>query len=682
MYDFHKTVQDPNNGEFHHMYFRKDRPELMSLIKRKANSRTESSKKNRNASAINISSSTPSSSMKIEGEMDSAGEEPVTEEIVSFPLEQSEPLRSEEHDLERRVMELEYASNRLSEIENQYARVIGENQMLKRMIIDSRNKQDMMQDKMNYMVKILYKLYITVNPEEIGISNPSLLEKDEFNRYGNLNDEKNLLENIVPALTALKTATADLTDTSVRAAFATMAGHIQEQSGTNSQGILSAAQSVETSSSPTSSGARSKQKGNTKVRDRPPLRRPSLNHSDNIVNGNDCVDGALAVAGPAREKSSVVEKCDDTFQLSRQSSFDMAASSVYFSGASPPLPLNETSAAINGNGVNVGGSGRSDSLAMNSDSLGAPLVRLNTSMDSFLSYLGRTETPLLNADTSPLYPNNSSLLEEGIAVKLENESKKPRGGGELVRQRAFDLYSDPMSPMDVSDQQAEEIGRRRSSKSDKIGTDEKDSKQRSAKGKRVSGIRSRGAELGEKRKQRRGNDSHSTVVTTSDIEADETSDETPVEPIVKTEGFKDEDRHNDMDSEPTFIEGLPRPITETSAGAFTRLDSLESTLSSLLDLCSDEPQFFSPSPSSTAAGTLTSSTPTLASTAAERLVPSLDEERTTHRNPSLERLSSGLERLSSVLAADSKWSATEPSPPKMTRMLTRASSASIEKLED
>lgn len=36
-YDFHKTVQDPNHGEFTHQYFRQHKPDLLPLIKRKAN---------------------------------------------------------------------------------------------------------------------------------------------------------------------------------------------------------------------------------------------------------------------------------------------------------------------------------------------------------------------------------------------------------------------------------------------------------------------------------------------------------------------------------------------------------------------------------------------------------------------------------------------------------------------
>lgn len=45
-YDFRKTVQDPNHGEFQHPNFRQDRPELLPNIKRKAHHKSsESSKK-------------------------------------------------------------------------------------------------------------------------------------------------------------------------------------------------------------------------------------------------------------------------------------------------------------------------------------------------------------------------------------------------------------------------------------------------------------------------------------------------------------------------------------------------------------------------------------------------------------------------------------------------------------
>lgn len=36
-YDFHKTVQDPNHGEFTHEFFKQNKPELLVNIKRKAN---------------------------------------------------------------------------------------------------------------------------------------------------------------------------------------------------------------------------------------------------------------------------------------------------------------------------------------------------------------------------------------------------------------------------------------------------------------------------------------------------------------------------------------------------------------------------------------------------------------------------------------------------------------------
>ena len=39
-YDFHKTIQDPTNGEFQHQYFVKNRPDLLVHIKRKAHNKS------------------------------------------------------------------------------------------------------------------------------------------------------------------------------------------------------------------------------------------------------------------------------------------------------------------------------------------------------------------------------------------------------------------------------------------------------------------------------------------------------------------------------------------------------------------------------------------------------------------------------------------------------------------
>jgi len=58
-YDFHKTVQDPNHGEFTHQFFRQHKPELLPLIKRKANKPPElgASKKGSKTGVGGVSSS-------------------------------------------------------------------------------------------------------------------------------------------------------------------------------------------------------------------------------------------------------------------------------------------------------------------------------------------------------------------------------------------------------------------------------------------------------------------------------------------------------------------------------------------------------------------------------------------------------------------------------------------------
>lgn len=50
-YNFHKTVQDPTHGEFQHQYFKRGRPDLLQLIKRKAGHTSSASAANSSNSA-------------------------------------------------------------------------------------------------------------------------------------------------------------------------------------------------------------------------------------------------------------------------------------------------------------------------------------------------------------------------------------------------------------------------------------------------------------------------------------------------------------------------------------------------------------------------------------------------------------------------------------------------------
>jgi len=567
MYDFHKTVQDPNNGEFHHMYFRKDRPELMSLIKRKANSRTESSKKTKSTSGMTLTAT----SVKAEGEADSVPEETPAEDIVHFPMDQQEPCRSEEHDLERRVMELEYASNRLSEIENQYARIVGENQMLKRMVVDARAKQEATQEKVENILKILKSLYVTVHGGEVGSDGVSLgLEDKDVDRTV---EERHLIESIIPALTSLSSAKADFTD----AAAATGAASLPVQVSADSR------QSTVTKSRNRGSS------GGSRARERPPLRRP-----------------------PAQTQSvidePVAERVEDALLLSHQNSFDMAASSVFFSDPSLSMvsnpnmklsaPSNSSSNDAVGSTADVDVTTKIEESERRGEDLGAPLVRLGSSLDSFLSYLGNTaDSP--GAILAGGGAGGSSYIEpEVVRVKEEVDDWSSvtagagEGGGLLVRQSAYDTY-EPLAGT----------------------TNSHATRSTTKKSGSIHPPKSKNAVLG-KRKLRGGSAGDGGKLTDEAALVTEDADETSAETADKGPHF----------SEPS--EGFSS-IIETQGIALTRLDSLESTLSSLLDLCGDEPPM---------TGLATSSDSILG----------MPLERQS--SPGLQRLASGLERLSSILS--------------------------------
>lgn len=180
MYDFHKTVQDPNNGEFQHLYFRKDRPELMALIKRKANCRTETTKKIR---PVNFSAAVKSESLVTNQDEHSSmvdpdslyvvGQEQMIPTITAAPLSLPPPLVAPPQpplppravgrdDLEQRVRDLETSLERVGGMESQNARILGENQMLKRLMLEMRGKQLSLQDRLETVLRRLYAVYVTV----------------------------------------------------------------------------------------------------------------------------------------------------------------------------------------------------------------------------------------------------------------------------------------------------------------------------------------------------------------------------------------------------------------------------------------------------------------------------------------------------------------------------------------
>jgi hypothetical protein len=142
------------------MYFIKDRPDLLHLIKRKAHSRTEGKSK-----ALPLGSShhdTNSSSAEI--------------------LSHSEPSlysdskqRQIRHELDRRLGGTGGATNgsgsvyedhnrRLHDLEAQQSALVSENLMLKRVVADMKFKQEDMANKTEGVLKLLYHMLLTSVP--------------------------------------------------------------------------------------------------------------------------------------------------------------------------------------------------------------------------------------------------------------------------------------------------------------------------------------------------------------------------------------------------------------------------------------------------------------------------------------------------------------------------------------
>jgi hypothetical protein len=137
MYDFHKTVQDPSNGEFHHEYFVRGKPELLIHIKRKANKS--------DLRRLRLPEG-------VDGRQLTAESDAVLQELMAQKM-----LRE---NLEKRIAVLEKRNVHIDEIETMQHIQAGENVMLKRMVTESRQKQAQMQSKMEKVLKCLYHAYL------------------------------------------------------------------------------------------------------------------------------------------------------------------------------------------------------------------------------------------------------------------------------------------------------------------------------------------------------------------------------------------------------------------------------------------------------------------------------------------------------------------------------------------
>lgn len=116
------------------MYFLKDRPDLLHLIKRKAHSRTEGKSK----------------ALPHHEAADTAHPEPIFE-----------PKNRNSRGDDRKHHTHDDQTRRIQELEAQQTALVSENQMLKRVITDMKYKQEELSNKTDGILKVLYHMYLT-----------------------------------------------------------------------------------------------------------------------------------------------------------------------------------------------------------------------------------------------------------------------------------------------------------------------------------------------------------------------------------------------------------------------------------------------------------------------------------------------------------------------------------------
>lgn len=174
MYDFHKIVQDPNNGEFQHQYFVKDRPDLLVNIKRKANNRTaESLKKLSKSSSLSTLPPPPNNqhhnmNTNIVHHMVGKDNGPRIEEVDEYD-DNIANLLPDELLVETDTVLTELDQQRLmhddfvQKMETRMEKLEHENELLKNLVKESNKKTMIMQERMTKVMKTIYSVF-AANP--------------------------------------------------------------------------------------------------------------------------------------------------------------------------------------------------------------------------------------------------------------------------------------------------------------------------------------------------------------------------------------------------------------------------------------------------------------------------------------------------------------------------------------
>ena len=136
------------------MYFLKNRPDLLHMIKRKAHTRVDVGK-GKIAPTASYRGGSDGSGLDLIAHgaelvhgMDATGVEGVSQAA----------LRS---DLERKLMQLEQQKRRIQELEAQQLRLSEENIILKHQLDDTKARQDDLIQKMEGVLKLLYHMFVS-----------------------------------------------------------------------------------------------------------------------------------------------------------------------------------------------------------------------------------------------------------------------------------------------------------------------------------------------------------------------------------------------------------------------------------------------------------------------------------------------------------------------------------------
>lgn len=167
-YDFHKTVADPSNGQFQHIFFLQGRRDLLHLIKRKAhNQKPTGGDGSTDAAAVKkgtVPAATAASSFSTAppgaSHMMPKGTVSEFEGSSAAPVGPGlGPGKQIKTEVDRRVRESEKQHNRTKELEASQAKIIRENIHLNQLLNETRAKQQLMADKMDKILKLLYCMY-------------------------------------------------------------------------------------------------------------------------------------------------------------------------------------------------------------------------------------------------------------------------------------------------------------------------------------------------------------------------------------------------------------------------------------------------------------------------------------------------------------------------------------------